>query len=57
MNVIEELWTAFSDIYFEPISHKYTDSLGTKYTSVTTFIHQFKDDVFDSRAKAEECVK
>ena len=57
MNVIEELWTAFSDIYFEPISHKYTDSLGTNYTSVTTFIHQFKDDVFDSRAKAEECVK
>lgn len=57
MNIINELWNAFNDIYFEPISHKYTDSLGTNYTSVTTFVQRFVKDEFDSKAKAEECVK
>ena len=31
----------FNDISIEPIAHKYSDSLGTKYTSVTTFVHKF----------------
>ena len=35
-----ELWK-FHDIFFEEGSHSYTDSLGTKYTSVTSFVHQF----------------
>lgn len=34
-----ELWK-FRDIYFDEGPHVYTDSLGTKYTSVTTFVHQ-----------------
>lgn len=35
----EELWK-FKDIYFEESTHTYTDSLGTKYTSVTKFVHE-----------------
>lgn len=34
-----ELWK-FRDIYFDEGPHVYTDSLGTKYTSVTTFVQQ-----------------
>ena len=34
-----ELWK-FRDIYFDEGPHLYTDSLGTKYTSVTTFVKQ-----------------
>lgn len=39
-----QMINAFSDIYFEEIPHKYTDSLGTKYTSVTTFIGKMEAD-------------
>lgn len=39
-----QMINAFSDIYFEEIPHKYTDSLGTKYTSVTTFIGKMETD-------------
>lgn len=35
-----ELWK-FRDIYFQEDTHTYTDSLGTKYTSVTKFVHEF----------------
>jgi len=34
-----ELWK-FRDIYFDEGPHVYTDSLGTKYTSVTTFVQE-----------------
>ena len=34
-----ELWK-FRDIYFDEGPHVYTDSLGTQYTSVTTFVKQ-----------------
>ena len=40
----QQLWDAFSDIFFEEIPHKYTDSFGTKYTSVTTFIGQLEEE-------------
>ena len=40
----QQLWDAFSDIFFEEIPHKYTDSYGTKYTSVTTFIGQLEEE-------------
>lgn len=51
-NIHEQLWDAFSDIYFEEETHKYTDSLGTNYTSATTWISQFGEK-FDS----EGCAK
>lgn len=35
---------AFSDIFFEELTHKYTDSYNTKFTSVTTFVGQFEAD-------------
>ena len=41
-DVYQQLWEAFSDIYFEEVPHKYTDSYGTKYTSVTTFVGQLE---------------
>ena len=41
-DVYQQLWEAFSDIYFEEVPHKYTDSYGTKYTSVTTFVSQLE---------------
>lgn len=44
MKLYEELWNAFNDIHFEEVGHKYTDSVGTKYTSVTTFVGQFEAD-------------
>lgn len=44
MDVYEQLWNAFSDIFFDEKPHKYTDSVGTKYTSVTTFVGQFESD-------------
>lgn len=40
MSIDEELWK-FSDIFFEEETHRYTDSYGTKYTSVTTKVHDF----------------
>lgn len=36
-----ELWK-FHDIHFDPIPHKYTDSLGTDFTSVTTWVKNFE---------------
>lgn len=39
-NLDIELWK-FRDIYFDEGPHVYTDSLGTKYTSVTTFVKEF----------------
>ena len=44
MQLYKELWNAFNDIHFEEVGHKYTDSVGTKYTSVTTFIGQLEPD-------------
>ena len=44
MELFKELWTAFNDIHFEEVGHKYTDSYGTKFTSVTTFIKNFEPD-------------
>lgn len=35
-----ELWK-FHDIHFDPVPHKYTDSLGTNFTSVTSWVHRF----------------
>lgn len=35
-----ELWK-FHDIHFDPVPHKYTDSRGTDFTSVTSWVHQF----------------
>lgn len=40
MNIDLELWK-FHDIFFEEGSHSYTDSVGTKFTSVTNFVHEF----------------
>lgn len=42
--IYKQLWDAFNDIYFEEGPHTYTDSVGTKYTSVTTFCGQFEPD-------------
>ena len=39
-----ELWR-FRDIFFEEDTHTYTDSLGTKYTSVTTFVKHCGEDI------------
>ena len=44
MQLYKELWNAFNDIHFEEVGHKYTDSVGTKYTSVTTFTGQLEPD-------------
>ena len=44
MQLFEEMWNAFNDIHFEEVGHRYTDSVGTKYTSVTTFVGQFESD-------------
>lgn len=38
--IYRELWK-FNDIYFDPVPHKYTDSHGTDFTSVTTWVHKF----------------
>ena len=42
-DVYLQLWEAFNDIYFEEVPHKYMDSYGTDYTSVTTFIGQLEE--------------
>lgn len=48
----EELWK-FKDIYFVEDTHTYTDSLGTNYTSVTKFVHEFcKEQNWDKIAQA-----
>lgn len=50
--IFKELWDAFNDIYFEEEPHTYTDSVGTEYTSVTTFCGQFqKEKDWDAIAK------
>lgn len=56
MEIYKELWTAFNDIHFEEVGHKYTDSVGTKYTSVTTYINQFEPDK-DWDLIAEKAIK
>lgn len=43
-NIFESLWTAFNDISFEESTHKYTDSKGTRFHSVTGWIKQFVPD-------------
>ncbi|MCF0203761.1 MAG: PD-(D/E)XK nuclease family protein [Muribaculaceae bacterium] len=41
MDMIQlELWK-FHDIHFDPVPHKYTDSKGTAFTSVTSWVHEF----------------
>lgn len=52
----KELFEAFSDIYFEEDIHKYTDSAGTDYTSVTTWVGKFEPDK-DWDKIAEKCLK
>lgn len=42
--IFKQLWDAFNDIYFEEGPHTYTDSVGTQYTSVTTFCGQFENE-------------
>lgn len=44
MELFEKLWNAFNDISFDEPNHRYTDSKNTEYTSVTTWIEQFKPD-------------
>lgn len=44
MDIYEQLWNAFSDIFFDELPHKYTDSYGTNYTSVTTFVGQLEQE-------------
>lgn len=39
MHLEQELWK-FKDIYFDEGPHLYTDSYGTKYTSVTRFVRE-----------------
>ena len=39
-----ELWK-FKDIYFDEGPHVYTDSLGTKFTSVTRFVHECSEEL------------
>ena len=51
-----QLWEAFSDIYFDEKPHKYTDSVGTDYTSVTTFLKRFESEK-DTRQMAELALK
>lgn len=43
MNIDLELWK-FHDIFFDEATHHYTDSLGTEYTSVTNFVHEFSEE-------------
>lgn len=43
-NIDTELWK-FRDIYFDEGPHVYTDSLGTKYTSVTRFVHECSEEL------------
>lgn len=45
----------FNDIYFDEEPHKYTDSVGTEYTSVTTFIQKYFVPEVDSKLLAEKC--
>lgn len=56
MQLFKELWEAFNDIHFEEVGHRYTDSVGTKYTSVTTFISKFEPDK-DWDLIAEKAIK
>lgn len=51
-----QLWEAFSDIHFDEIPHKYTDSYGTDFTSVTTFIGQLEPEK-DWDIIAEKAIK
>ena len=44
----------FNDISIEPIAHKYSDSKGTVYTSVTTFVGKFAIP-FDKCRMALKC--
>ena len=48
--VYQQLWEAFSDIYFEEVPHKYTDSFGTKYNSHDTIFQKninFANDIIN----------
>lgn len=59
--IFKQLWDAFNDIYFEEGPHTYTDSVGTEYTSVTTFCGQFqaeKDwDAIAKKSALKACKK
>ncbi len=52
-NAKEEL-KKFNDISIEPVAHVYNDSLGTSYTSVTTFVKKYYVP-FDRTGKAISC--
>ncbi len=47
---------AFSDIFFDELPHKYTDSYNTNYTSVTTFIGKLEQEK-DWNLIAEKALK
>lgn len=54
-----ELWK-FRDIEFDAGPHKYTDSLGTNFTSVTSWVHQFSppqdwDEIAKKSAVKNNC--
>lgn len=52
-----ELWNAFNDIMFDEPNHRYTDSLGTRYTSATTWIKRFEADVDWDEIKKKKAKK
>ena len=41
------LWSSFRDIYFEDEGHRYTDSEGNEYKSVSTVITEHHDKFND----------
>lgn len=56
MEIIRELWSAFSDIYFDPEPHTYVDSAGNQYKSVTTFVGDFCEEEFNAQEAALNCI-
>lgn len=57
-DISQELWTAFNDIYFVESTHSYTDSLNTKFTSVTAFVSRFVRKMTDEEwaTIAQRCI-
>ena len=59
------LWSSFRDIYFEDEGHRYTDSEGNVYKSVSTVIEELHDPFNDKEvapftaakmSKQEKCL-
>ena len=53
-NLDVSLWQAFNDIYFDEPTHKYTNSKGTQFQSVTSWINRFHEP-FDAETVAKKC--